>query len=163
MEKSRSLVIPARRAVNKGPAGSAPVKSPAACFTRLGGISWRMGDSLPPSRTALRNPRRGFLTENSPLDCFSIFLRLPKATKAVGRRPTPCKPFEKGLSENFTRLRRGRAFSSRSGAAFRRRPKARIAQSEHGPAITLSPCTSTSRTCRTCPARSSSLSSSTWV
>ena len=27
--KSRSLVIPARRAVNKGPAGSAPVKSPA--------------------------------------------------------------------------------------------------------------------------------------
>ena len=44
------------------------------------------------------------LTENSPLDYFPIFLRLPKATKAVGRCPTPCKPFEKGLSENFTCL-----------------------------------------------------------
>ena len=52
-----------------------------------------------------RNPRRGFLTGNSPLDCFPIFLRLPKATKAAGASPPhPYKPFEKGLSENFTCL-----------------------------------------------------------
>ena len=60
-----------------------------------------------------RNPRRGFLTENSPLDYFPIFLRLPKATKAAGASPPhPHKPFEKGLSENFTclYLTRARAF-----------------------------------------------------
>ena len=51
-----------------------------------------------------RNPRRGFLTENSPLDYFPIFLRLPKATKAARRCLALCKPFEKGLSENFTCL-----------------------------------------------------------
>ena len=44
------------------------------------------------------------LTENSPLDYFPIFLRLPKATKAARRCLALCKPFEKGLSENFTCL-----------------------------------------------------------
>ena len=69
-----------------------------------------------------RNPRRGFLTGNSPLDCFPIFLRLPKATKAAGASPPhPHKPFEKGLSENFTCLHpafaEGPALGSRKKAA----------------------------------------------
>ena len=37
-------------------------------------------------------------------------------------------------------LRRGRALTSRSGAAFRRRPKARIAQREHPPRTFLGLC-----------------------
>ena len=40
----------------------------------------------PPGTSA---PRRGFLTENSPLDYFPIFLRLPKATKAAGASVSP--------------------------------------------------------------------------
>ena len=48
-----------------------------------------------------RNPRRGFLTGNSPLDCFPIFLRLPKATKAARRCLALCKFFEKNLTKNF--------------------------------------------------------------
>ena len=45
--------------------------------------------------------------------------------------PNPRKFFEKNLTKNFTRLRRGRAFASLSGAAFSRRSVARIAQREH--------------------------------
>ena len=36
--------------------------------------------------------------------CFPSFFRLPPTKgkgKVVGRCPTPCKPFEKGLTENF--------------------------------------------------------------
>ena len=61
------------------------------------------------------------LTKSLPPEAFSTFLRLLEANKTLGRwshlpvrsaqgvgtgklRPTPCKPFEKGLSENFTFL-----------------------------------------------------------
>ena len=122
------------------------------------------------------NPRRGFPAKSLPPEAFSTLLRLPKATKAVGRCPTPCQlSFEKAgqrtssasapaalrrrSQRNHRRARaltsrssasvssplqgancpgcnpRGRAFTSRSGAAFRRRPLARIAQSEHGPQL----------------------------
>ena len=51
------------------------------------------------------NPRRGFPLRKGPVGPFSNpFLRLPKATKAVGRCPTPCKLFEKNLTKNFTFL-----------------------------------------------------------
>ena len=80
---------------------------------RLGRVSGGLAKVLCGPWARPRNPRRGFLTENSPLDYFPIFLRLPKATKAAGASPPhPHKPFEKGLSENFTclYLTRARAF-----------------------------------------------------
>ena len=76
-------------------------------------------ERCPPGTSA---PRRGFPLRKGPPGPFSNpFLRLPKATKAVGRCPTPCKPFEKGLSENFTCLHpafaEGPALAERKKAA----------------------------------------------
>ena len=70
------------------------------------------------------NPRRGFPLRKGPPGPFSNpFLRLPKATKAAGASPPhPYKPFEKGLSENFTclYLTRARAFGLASFSQLRR-------------------------------------------
>ena len=68
------------------------------------------------------NPRRGFPAKSLPQEAFSTLLRLPKATKAAGASPPhPYKPFEKGLSENFTCLHptcaEGPALAERKKAA----------------------------------------------
>ena len=58
--------------------------------------------------------------------------------RAVGRCPTPCKPFEKGLSENFTCLHRTQARAFRPASLSRpRRLKAPFATCPAGsPAAT---------------------------
>ena len=59
-------------------------------------------ERCPPGTSA---PRRGFPLRKGPPGPFSNpFLRLPKATKAARHCLALCKPFEKGLSENFTCL-----------------------------------------------------------
>ena len=82
-------------------------------------------ERCPPGTSA---PRRGFPAKSLPQEAFSTLLRLPKATKAVELCSTPRKPFEKGLSENFTCLHptQARAFQL---AAPRKphRPKAACA------------------------------------
>ena len=122
-----------------------------AAHAFAGRAGW-LAEVLVASSMPSRNPRRGFLTENSPLDYFPIFLRLPRATKVVGRRPTPCQlSFEKAGQRTSSASapaalrrrsqrnhRRGRALTSRSGAAFSRRPVARIARGAT-PADVLSP------------------------
>ena len=58
--------------------------------------------SLSGPAAQVRNPRRGFLTGNSPLDCFPIFLRLLTLKKTLGALPPiPHKFFEKSLTKNF--------------------------------------------------------------
>ena len=96
------------------------------------------------SKMPSRNPRRGFLTENSPQDYFPIFLRLltlqdlggaapllgcrlGQALDGAHRAPAPPATFEK-VDETFTRLRRARELMVRTGAAFSRRPVARLAR-----------------------------------
>ena len=91
-----------------------PGLSPA--FSPAGSVS---AERCPPGTSA---PRRGVLrasgtrpgptgaeaetpAKSLPQEAFSTLLRLPKATKAAGASPPhPYKPFEKGLSENFTFL-----------------------------------------------------------
>ena len=80
-------------------------------------------ERCPPGTSA---PRRGFPAKSLPLEAFSTLLRLPKATKAVGRCPTPCKPFEKGLSENFYSPTARTCAGCQHRRGRSRRPKARI-------------------------------------
>ena len=92
------------------------------------------------------------LTENSPLDYFPIFLRLPKATKVVGRCPTPCQlSFEKAGQRTSSASapaalrrrsqrnhRRGRALTSRSSASVSSPPQGanRLGCNPRGRALT---------------------------
>ena len=134
-------------------------RGPAQGVSPAGSVG---AERCPPGTSA---PRRGFLTGNSPLDCFPIFLRLPKATKAVGRCPTPCKFFEKNLTKNFypPTARTCAGCQHRRGRS--RRPIARIVPRGHPPlrAITASPCVSTSRTRTSSPAKRFPLANSTGV
>ena len=81
---------------------------PPACakgrrtLSRAGQAGLQKTYAEPPALSG--NPRRGFPAKSLPLEAFSTLLRLPKATKAARLCLALCKPFEKGLSENFTCL-----------------------------------------------------------
>ena len=92
-----------------------------AAHAFAGRAGW-LAEVLVASKMPSGNPRRGFPAKSLPQEAFSTLLRLPKATKAVGRCLALCKPFEKGLSENFTCLHptQARAFQLASLSQLRR-------------------------------------------
>ena len=138
--KSRPVVIPGaareqgagRQRTREIPRPALRLPFPHACakgrrtLSRAGQAGLRKTYAEP---TALSgNPRRGFPAKSLPPEVFSTLLRLPKATKAVGLCPTPRKPFEKGLSENFTCLHRTQARAAcqpppANPGAFKRRSR----------------------------------------
>ena len=92
--------------IGRGPGAVAPcLPFPPACakgrrtLSRAGQAGLQKTYAEPPALSG--NPRRGFPAKSLPQEAFSTLLRLPKATKAVGRCPTPCKFFEKNLTKNF--------------------------------------------------------------
>ena len=96
------------------------------------------------SKMPSRNPRRGFLTENTVHRTIFLFscacwryktlgalpllgCRLGQALDGAHRAPAPPAAFEK-VDETFTRLRRARELIVRTGVSVAHRPKARIAR-----------------------------------
>ena len=70
----------------------ASVSPPAVAYTKgrhtLGAVGQESSEETSvASKMPSRNPRRGFLTENSPQDYFPIFLRLLTLPRPWGRCP----------------------------------------------------------------------------
>ncbi len=108
--------------VAEAPSFETPPPLPPKGGGRLGRVSGGLVEVLVASKMPSGNPRRGFPAKSLPQEAFSTLLRLPKATKAAGASPPhPYKPFEKGLSENFTCLHptcvEGPALAERKKAA----------------------------------------------